>query len=176
MAITQERVMALINAGNDYRQAFQTLVSMIVRGAQEVSLDQSRLPFVSSDIFNTAADAVSLLRQPVTSEKTLDIEARHFERSRISNIKNKQRMAAKRYAPKREDHLTPKGPMFFNLNVTPDTIVQMREDARKAMENYIEPTDEEVCTTCSSPLKYPFCTAPNTICPLGKPKDPMIRE
>lgn len=86
MPITQQRMIATIRAGQDYKQALDTILESILHLNNEVVLGRVSLQEAWINLVPSAR-AHFLLAHPTESEITLAIEARHFKQHGQANMR-----------------------------------------------------------------------------------------
>lgn len=94
MPITQERMQALIIAGQDYQQALQRAIEMIQHSHRlvfEGANAEGEIARLAALIYETG-----LLKQPLSSHTTLATEARHFKKEAFRNAKRRDFLADQR--------------------------------------------------------------------------------
>lgn len=85
MPITQDRMIALISAARDYKQALTRVTTAISNASTRVSLGQSSLQEAFGEICNYE-QIVLLLQDPLNSPSVIEIEAAYFKRNARRNI------------------------------------------------------------------------------------------
>lgn len=88
MPITQQRMIALITAGQDYQQGLQTILDAIAYQAGLVA-DGRESPANALELIRVTGNLQVLLAHPQDSHLTLAIESRHFRLHRRENERHK---------------------------------------------------------------------------------------
>lgn len=98
MPITQDRMLALLHAAQDYRHALSTLVETIKKHEQAVEFGRESLESAARIIFAQATANV-LLTEPEASVATLIVEAKHFQDHGRKNVRERLRQRKRREQP-----------------------------------------------------------------------------
>lgn len=95
MPIKQDRMLKLISAGQDYRQALDKLIKLI-EVEQHGQMSGTQTPAEALDHIVLTAQVVFLLHTPGESQATLEIEAAYFKTNQRRNVKAAEWQARKR--------------------------------------------------------------------------------
>lgn len=101
MPITQDRMRAAIDAGQDYQQGLRRACSAVRHAVENVengASPLSELIGLQSQIFEDG-----LLAHPSTSATTLALEAKHFKERWKDNVRRKEKLRRKRYGEEAGD-------------------------------------------------------------------------
>lgn len=175
MPITQQRVMNLIDAAIDYKDAFEQLTLDIKRTFDLIEQNNYNLESIKSLIIDLLlhVDAPDhYLKNPLQSQITLRLEHDHFHRHFKSNISSARRMQRKRNSnptPPLSTTLT-----RFNLSSppaspTPSTSQPVHLQPQVQAQVQIQSSR---CSTCQYPGNPEYCGMPEEAtgldCPYGK--------
>ena len=97
MPITQSRMIALINAANDYKSALETILDSIRTLADDISQSKTT-PAAAFQYLEAMASTRSLLSRPSASPSTIALEHYHFARNHRRNSRVANQQAASRRA------------------------------------------------------------------------------
>src|ERR1700687_138592 len=85
LPISQVRMIALINAAEDYQQAYHRLLSLIRSAAKVDTVGALR------DLDTQTCDMINILKNPARSPVIIDQERRHFRVNKRRNERNAER-------------------------------------------------------------------------------------
>lgn len=102
MAITQTRIISLINAGRDFQQALEKLISQIESLRSEVESGVTKPESALEILYLNAGPG--LLINPAASKTTLLAEHKHFK----ANIRRNLRSKAKQEKKRRDQGILPR--------------------------------------------------------------------
>lgn len=113
MPITQSRMIALINAANDYKSALKTILDSIRTLADDISQSKTT-PAAAFQYLEAMASTRSLLSRPSASPSTIALEHYHFAR----NHRRNSRVANQQAASRRAAGIQPRTPSDFPYQTT----------------------------------------------------------
>ena len=113
MPITQSRMIALINAANDYKSALETILDSIRTLSASVSQSKTT-PAAAFQYLEAMASTRSLLSRPSASPSTIALEHYHFAR----NHRRNSRVANQQAASRRAAGIQPRTPSDFPYQTT----------------------------------------------------------
>lgn len=107
MPITQDRMLALLHAAQDYRHALTTIIETIKQHERAVEFGRETMEVAMQVIFAQSNPAV-LLTEPEATVATLTIEAKHFKDNAKRNTREKLRQRGIRHMPQHvQGHTAP---------------------------------------------------------------------
>lgn len=101
MPITQQRMIELIHAGEDFQQAL-TLAESLVQSAYSRASSGQTTHQAELDQLGAQIVASLLLRDPIDSASALAVEASHFRRVQKHNSRAARQQRLKRHNPASE--------------------------------------------------------------------------
>ena len=166
MPITQTRMIALINAANDYRQAFTTLISHITSQRQNIDASLTT-PAYAFEYIEAVAQPHLLLSTPEQSATTIAIEHYHFSHSLRRNQRAAEKASTRRRllsTPPRQHHpvpfetsnlygFSPSKPSSLSRPIPPSTTVA------STIEAEAQATADNINARVAAGLECPHCRA-----------------
>ena len=141
MPITQDRMLALIAAGEDYQQALAQARELITTNRNRV-LDGQISPQDAINLLSQFIVPELLLKSPSRSESTLYIERKHFNSNAARNERAKFRKDRQRHRPKRAEHSSRQSPHYTPTN-SPPMDLSMEWESNSQSDSTL-PNDEEL--------------------------------
>lgn len=124
MPITQSRMLSLLSAAQDYKQALELVCHTLA--AQEASLREgTTTPAQALQLCFASANAVVLLSNPTISPAVIGVESAHFKSNQRRNIKKAEKARAKRRLTGLPIASTAPVRVDKNFNTTPSLLQQL---------------------------------------------------
>lgn len=127
MPITQPRMLDLLDAAQDYRQAVSQIIAIARDENTRVSTGQTSLKD-SFEYLVTNMNPLLLLKEPTKSEITIILEAKHFKKFREQNIRKARKLRENREADRLGEPRPNRGP-----SSAPQSISEINECPKKSL-------------------------------------------